>query len=33
MKQSSTFSNVIHYVQYNKKPIDYYKLDIKTLEP
>ena len=32
-EQWSTLSNVINYVQYNRNPVDYYKLDIKALEP
>ena len=33
IEQWSIFSNVINYVQYNRDPIDYYKLDVKALEP
>ena len=30
MEQCSVVSNVIHYVQYNNNPIDYYNLDVRT---
>ena len=33
MKQWSVLSNVINYLQYNKNPRNYYKLDVKALEP
>ena len=32
MEQWSILSNVINYVQYNRNPIDYYKLDVRALE-
>ena len=32
MEQWSILSNVINYVQYNRNPRDYYKLDVKALE-
>ena len=32
MEQWSILSNVINYIQYNRNPRDYFKLDIKTLE-
>ena len=33
MEQWSILSNVINYVQYNRNPRDYYKLDVKAFEP
>ena len=32
MEQQSILSNVINYVQYSRNPIDYYNLDVTTLE-
>ena len=32
MEQWSILSNVINHVQNNRKPINYYKLDVKALE-
>ena len=32
MEQWSILSNVINYVQYNRNPSNYYKLDVKALE-
>ena len=32
MEQWSVLSNVINYIQYNRNPRDYFKLDIKELE-
>ena len=33
MEQWSILSNVINYVQYNRSHIDYFKLEVKALEP
>ena len=33
MEQWSILNNVTYYVQYNGNPRDYYKLDVKALEP
>ena len=33
MEQPSLLSIVINYVQYNRNPIDLFKLDVKALEP
>ena len=33
MEEWSMISNVINYVLYNRNPINYYKIDIKPLEP
>ena len=33
IEQRSTLSNIINHVQYNRNPRDYYKLDVKVLEP
>ena len=33
MEQWSILSNVINYFQYKRNHIDYYKLDVKALEP
>ena len=32
MEQWSILSKVINYVQYNRNPRDYHKLDVKALE-
>ena len=32
MEQWSILNNVINYIQYNRNPRDYYKLDAKALE-
>ena len=33
MEQWSILNNVINYVQYNRNPRDYYKINVKALEP
>ena len=33
IEQWSILSNVINYCKHNKNPVDYYKLDVKGLEP
>ena len=33
MEQWSILANILNYVQYNRNPIDYFKVDIRALEP